>query len=293
MTTIMHDELPERLIENIVTLPTIPPVLAELNSAIADPNSSGADIARIISRDPSTATKVLRVANSAYYGLRNKVTTINHAVTMLGFKIIRNMVMTATVFEGSSSSDIGGLFDTESFWRHSLGAGIAAQVISREALRLDKRNDDFFICGLLHDLGKIIFSQSLQDRFQQALQMSRDKGMSLFEAEKQVIGCTHAEVGGLLAKRWNLSQEVIATLHFHHLPLRAPENFKNHALVTHLADFMARKKGIGSGGGSDPDLDRAAWDALKLSKRAIPGILSEIDNILRRQNLESMSSDST
>jgi HD-like signal output (HDOD) protein len=282
-----HEELSERLVENIVTLPTIPAVLARLNTTIADPNSSASDVANIISRDPSTATKVLRLANSAYYGLPNKVTTINHAVTMLGFKIIRNLVTTATVFDASFDGDLSGLFNREKFWHHSLGVGVTAQILSKEALHLDRRNDEFFICGLLHDLGKIVFGQYLQAKFQEALQTSQSRRIPLIDAEKQVIGCTHADVGGVLAKRWNLSQEVIGTLQFHHLPLKAPQQLRNYALVTHLADFMVRKKEMGAGGGYDPELDRIAWDALHLSKRAIPDILSQIDNMMNQQNLEA------
>jgi HD-like signal output (HDOD) protein len=289
----MHEELPERLIENIVTLPTIPAVLAELNSAIANPDSSAAEIAKIISRDPSTATKVLRLANSAYYGLRSKVTTINHAVTMLGFKIIRNLVTTATIFDVPFHGDLSEYFDRDKFWRHSLGTGVAAQILAREAFHVDRRNDDYFICGLLHDLGKIVLAQYLQAKFQQALQMSHERKIALFEAEMQVIGCTHADVGGLLAKRWNLSQEVITALHFHHSPLRAPEQFRNHTLVTHVSDYMVRKKAIGAGGGADPELEPAVWDTLRLSKRAIPDILAEIDNHMKKEGLQLSGSETT
>jgi len=281
-----HEELPENLIENIVTLPTIPPVLAELNQAITNPDSSAADIAKIISRDPSTATKVLRLANSAYYGLTNKVATINHAVTMLGFNIIRNLVTTATVFDTSADGDILGLFDREKFWRHSLGAGISARILAKEAFQTERGADDFFICGLLHDLGKIVFGQYLKSPFQQALQASASRHIPLFEAEKQIIGCTHVDVGALLAKRWNLSQQVVSAIAHHHQPLRAPAPFHNHAVVTHIADFIARKKDIGAGGGSDPQLERAAWDTLKISKRSIPLILNEVTNTLKMETLE-------
>lgn len=287
----MHEELPEKLIENIVTLPTIPAMLAELNTAIANPDSSASDIAKIISRDPSTATKVLRLANSAYYGLRNKVTTVNHAVTMLGFNIIRNLVITATVFDVTFNQNFAGIFDRDKFWRHSLGTALAARILAQQAFRADRRNDDFFICGLLHDLGKIIFGQHLQQQFQQALQASVRQAIPLAEAEREAIGCTHADVGGLLAKRWNLSNEVISALSHHHQPLKASNPFRNHAAVVHVADFMVRKKEIGSGGGSDPLFDRFAWDLLQITKRSIPDILSEIDNLLDSEGLELSESD--
>ena len=229
----MNEDLSERIIENIVTLPTIPVVLADLNAAISHPESSASDMAKIISRDPPTATKVLRLANSAHYGLRNKVTTINHAVTMLGFNIIRNLVLTATVFDVSSSGDISGLFEREKFWRHSLGVGIAARIVANEAFsEAERRVSDFFICGLLHDLGKIILGQHVQPRFEEALAHSRDNCVPLFEAEKEAIGCTHADVGGLLAKRWNLSLDVISALGHHHNPLELPEDQIKYAAVT-------------------------------------------------------------
>jgi HD-like signal output (HDOD) protein len=283
----MNEELSESIIESIVTLPTIPSVLADLNAAIAHPESSASDIANIISRDPPTATKVLRLANSAYYGLRNKVTTIGHAVTMLGLNIIRNLVLTATVFDTSSDGDISGLFEKEKFWRHSLGVGIAARVVAREAFpQVGRREDEFFICGLLHDLGKIIVAEHLQAKFEEALVLSRDLALPLFETEKKAVGCTHAEVGGLLAKRWNLSQEVTSALSYHHAPMEAPEEHRAYAATTHLADIIARAKGIGSGGGNNPELDRAAWDALRLSKRKIPLMLAEIDKSMEGEELE-------
>ncbi len=282
----INEELPESIVENIVTLPTIPPVLAELNAAIVNPAISAADIGRIISRDPAIATKVLRLANSAYYGLRNKVTTITHAVTMLGFNIIRNLVMTATVFDASPKGDISGLFEAEKFWHHSLGVAIAARTVAKEAfIHAARRNDDFFICGLLHDLGKIILRQHLQAKFQDALALSRDRAIPLFEAEKRLVGCTHADVGGLLAKRWNLSREIMFAVGFHHKPLDAPEDYVQYTATIHLADIISRAKRVGVGGGCDPELDPAAWDTLKLNKRKIPAIIAEIDKSIDAKEL--------
>ena len=161
-----NQDLSESIIDNIVTLPTIPTILASLNAAIEDANSSASDIGDIISRDPATATKVLRLANSADYGLRNDITTINHAVTMLGFNIIRNLVLTATLFDISDEDNIAGLFEAEQFWCHSLGVRVAAKIVAGEAFAKGAHlADEFFICGLLHDLGKIILGQYLRKKF--------------------------------------------------------------------------------------------------------------------------------
>lgn len=281
-----NEEFSESIIDDIVTLPTIPTILAALNDAIQSPDSSAADVGDIISRDPPTTTKVLRLANSAYYGLRSKVTTISHAVTMLGFNIIRNLVLTATVFDFSSEKDIAGLFNVEDFWNHSLGVGVAAKIIAGEAIpRSECPADEFFICGLLHDLGKIIFSEYLPEKFEESLKLSRDKSIPLFEAETTVIGCNHADVGGLLAKRWSLSAGIISAVGYHHSAMTAPEDQVKYAAVTHIADIFVRNKSIGSGGGVDPKLDRETWDALGLDKKKIPEISDQITNLLAQEEL--------
>ncbi len=279
-------QLSEDLVDGIVTLPTIPTILASLNDAIADSDSSAADIGEIISLDPPTATKVLRLANSAYYGLRNKVSTINHAVTMLGFNIIRNLVLTATVFDFSGKKNIGGLFDVDKFWRHSLGVGVTAKIVARETFpKAANLSDEFFICGLLHDLGKIILGEYLQDKFKQALEFSRDQSVPLYLAEKSSIGCTHAEVGAVLAKRWNLSGGIITAVGYHHAPMEASEDQVKYAAVTHLADILTRAKEIGAGGGMDPELNREAWDALGLINRKIPMMLEDIGKSMTAEEL--------
>jgi len=280
------EQFAETLVDGIVTLPTIPTILAALNSAISDPDSAASDIAEIISRDPPTATKVLRLANSAYYGLRSKISTINHAVTMLGFNIIRNLVLTATVFDLSAEKNIGGLFDIEKFWRHSLGVGVASKIVARETFpKAANLSDEFFICGLLHDLGKIILGEFLRDKFTQALQLSREQSIPLFIAEKSTIGCTHAEVGRVLAKRWNLAGGIVSAVGHHHAPLEAEADQVKYAAVTHLADILTRAKEIGVGGGENPDLDREAWDALGLINRKIPLMIEEIDKSLAEEEL--------
>ncbi|MBI5115000.1 HDOD domain-containing protein [Candidatus Poribacteria bacterium] len=282
-----NEELTESIVESIVTLPTIPSIVTALNTVIAVPNSSAVDVANIISRDPSTATKVLRLANSAYYGLRSKVSTINHAVTMLGFNIVRNLVLTASILNVSTGANIAGLFEREKFWHHSLGVGVTARIVAREAFpEMRRQSDEFFICGLLHDLGKIILLQHLQPKFEEALLLSRDQALPLYEAEKISIGCTHADVGGLLAKRWNLSKEIIAAVAYHHDPAEAWQEQYRYVAVTHLSDFIARAKEIGVGGGANPRLAREAWDAVGLSKQKISAILTEIDNSLNLQELQ-------
>ena len=282
-----NGEFSENLVDGVVTLPTIPTILAALNDKIADPDSSASEVADIIAKDPPTSTKVLRLANSAYYGLRNKVSTINHAVTMLGFNIIRNLVLTATVFHFSDKKDVGGLFNTEKFWQHSLGVAVAGKIVATNSFPgAANLADEFFICGLLHDLGKIILAEYAQDKFETALLLSHEKGVPLYEAEQEIIGCTHAQVGGVLADRWHLSGGIITAIGYHHYPMEAGEDGVKYAAVTHLADILTRAKGIGNGGGgTDPLLIREAWDALSLVNRMIPEMMGEIGNSMATEDL--------
>jgi HD-like signal output (HDOD) protein len=123
-------------------------------------------------------------------------------------------------------------------------------------------------------------NQHLRPKFEQALVLSQDESIPLFEAEKKIVGCTHAEVGGLLAKRWNLSDEIISSLGYHHHPVEAPEEQIMYSAATHLADIITRDKEIGSGGGSNPELQPAVWDALGLSESTFPTMLTTIDKSL-------------
>ncbi|MBI2931682.1 MAG: HDOD domain-containing protein, partial [Planctomycetes bacterium] len=130
------EERLKRLADEIVGLPTLPPMLARMNQLMADPQASASDVAKAISSDPALASKVLRVVNSAFYGLAHRVTTVTHAIVILGFNTIRNIVLGSSIFDAFRKEG-AGLFDRVQFWKHSIGCGAAARALGR---RLGQQN---------------------------------------------------------------------------------------------------------------------------------------------------------
>ena len=279
-----------RLIDDLVTLPTLPTILVQINELVADQNSSAADVAAVIQIDVAIATKVLRLANSAYYGLRSKVTSVQHAIAMLGFNIIKNLAITATVFENFQEGGTHPHFDHEAFWRHCVATGTLSRMLADRIGLSRKEIEGAFICGLLHDVGKIILEQHLHDRFMEVLDYTSTNQVPLVRAERELFDFTHAEVGALLADRWHLAPEIVAACQFHHTPLDAPAGEQQLPCIIHVADIMARLRPMGHGGGAvHPRLDEAAWAALGLGPRALEAVIREFDEIAESDAMMAMT----
>lgn len=279
-----------RLIDDLVTLPTLPTILLQINELVADQNSSAADVAGVIQTDVAIATKVLRLANSAYYGLRSKVSSVQHAIAMLGFNIIKNLAITATVFENFQEGGAHPHFDHEQFWRHCVATGTLSRMLADRIGLSRKEIEAAFICGLLHDVGKIILEQHLHDRFLEALDLTSTEHIPLVKAEQDLFDFTHAEVGALLAERWHLAPEIVTACQHHHQPLAAPPGEQLLPCVIHVADIMARLRPIGHGGGAyHPQLDPAAWAELGLGTRVLDAVIREFDEVAQEDAMMAMT----
>jgi putative nucleotidyltransferase with HDIG domain len=267
------------LLDEIVTLPSAPTVLVKVTQMIDDPSASFTGLGEAISADPSISMKVLRLVNSAYYGVRQRVGSLEHAISLLGLKVVKNLVLTATVFRVFSSARPGQapLFDREQFWLHCVGTGIVARVLARHAapaVAVDP--EEAFAAGLLHDVGKIILDQHLHKQFDQALEESAASGTPLHQCENEVIGVNHAQIGGKLAERWKLPGELVRAISHHH-PSRDEEAVPYAAAVVNLADYICYAKEIGRGGPEgSAKLASEAWDQTGFKKTDIPTIMNEI-----------------
>lgn len=279
----MSVDVSERLrkvVDRISGLPTLPTMLANINRLMSNPRTSAKEVAQLISRDPAITSKILRVVNSSFYGFPNRITTITHAIVILGFNTIKSIVLSSTVFEvfkgGTNESD----FDRHDFWKHSIGVGAAAKVIAK---RLGYSSlEEFFIAGLLHDLGKVIVDQFLHDEFVQILDTVKRKDCLLVQAEEEVLGCTHAELGSWLFQKWNLSKGLVDATAFHHNPTLAGDSIKPTAVI-HIADIVCRAMRMGSGGDRKiPALSEAAWEALELPVSSLESILVETDQEMEK-----------
>ena len=252
MTTETHPEL-KRLIERTVSVPTIPSVLMRMDRVLASPETCAGDVAKAVSSDPALASKVLRIANSAYYGLKSRVTSLDLAVALLGFKVIRNIVVTASLLDSFGGAADGTTVQAEGFWRHSAQTAAAAKLIHSRFVKGDKAvDDDAYTAGLLHDLGKLILLDKRKREYIAMMTRARAKGTPLYLAEREEYGYDHAQVGGLLAENWHLPASVVAGITHHHDPLEYLDEYPTVAL-THIGDYVAKTRGAPAGFCAGPD----------------------------------------
>ena len=229
-------------------------------------------IARLIARDQGLTARVLRVANSSFYGLQSKVGTINEAVVILGFRAVRSMVM-AVAMNGAFRVDHCPGFDAPAYLRHGVGVGLAARALAP----LAKQNPELaFTGGLLHDIGQLVLASNFSAQYAVALAYRKQHDCPLVVAERDVLGLDHAEVGGLLAEAWRFPDSLHQAVAEHHAPATSLAN--SLANVVHLADSFAHALGLA--GFTDELLmpvDRTAWERLDLDGEKCRKAFAEIE----------------
>lgn len=268
-----NKELIKRL-SNVRNLPTLPMVANNVIQLTQNPESTAFEIAEAISQDQTLASKVLRTANSAYYGFPKKITTIHYAIVVLGLNNIKNIVLSTSIMERFPNTDNSSAFDRTEFWKHSLLCGIICKNIS-EHMGL-KNLEEMFMCGLLHDFGKLILDSLFHDEFVQALDLAKKEDSTLIAAEHKIFSFNHSGVGALVLKKWSFPPSLIKAVEFHHFPSENPNSFRT-ASIVHVADYLCRRIGIGSGGDQVlPKLDAAAFKLTDLNSETIKSMSRKI-----------------
>ena len=264
-----------RIIGKIEDLPTLPRTFLRITEVINNPRSSASDLAGVVADDQILTARLLRLVNSSFYGFPRRISTVTGAVVLLGFDAIRNLLLTTSMFDLFSNEKKTGSFDREKLWDHSLGCAVGAKVIGG-FLRYEKL-EELFVSGLLHDIGKIVEMLFLTDEFAEIALMVKDENTLILTAESHVLGYTHADIGKLLAERWNLPPKLVSIIACHHQPDLAGK-FSREAAVVHLADILCRAVNIGSGGDNKiPPLNKDAWESLDLDLSSIAPVMEEME----------------
>ena len=267
----MSSRNPQKVIEKIDDLPTLPRTVLQITGLVNDPKSSAKDLARVITDDQVLTVRLLKLVNSSFYGFPQRISTVTGAIVLLGFDAIRNLLLTTSVFDLFAHRNRHKKQDQERFWDHSLGCAVGAKVIGNY-LRHDKI-EELFVSGLLHDIGKIVEMMFLPDEFSKIVAAVKRENILMTTAENNVLGYNHAEVGKLLAEKWNLPVKLVQVIAHHHHPDNAG-SFAVEAAIVHLADIFCRALNMGYGGDNKiPPLDTLAWERLKIQTSAIEGIM--------------------
>ncbi len=258
----------QQQIEDLTNLPTLPAVVQFIITRVEEDNTSAQEIGKIIARDQVLSAKILRMVNSPFYGFPGRISSVTHAIVLLGFNVVKGLVLSTAVFDTLAK-------ETRGLWEHSLGTAVLSRRLAKE-LGLPE-SDEIMIAGLLHDLGKVVLSFLVPKDYRAARRHAESNGCHIAVAENELLGFDHARVGQWVAIRWNLPQRLTDAMAFHHDPSRAKFS-RDTAAVVQLADILARGLSYGDGGDPTmPPLDHAAFRALDISFEAIDSAIKEAE----------------
>lgn len=240
MTTTTLDNKVKLVVSNIRNLPTPPIVFNQIQKVINDPNVSANNIASILAEDPAMSVKVLKLTNSAFYGLTREIEVVREAVVIVGMEAVKNLVLSASVLDMFKSDEVDQEFQ-EKFWRHSLATAVCCRLLAR---RLRDRGiidaDAAFSAGLLHDVGKMVICCFLPKEYKKLMEFRKDNGLlEDLEAENQALGYNHAGIGSFLAEQWKLPAKLRDAISNHHSPAESQED-SSMAYFVCVGDYVAK-----------------------------------------------------
>lgn len=226
------------LVHGVGDLVTLPDVFIRINQLVESPDSTSTDIAQAVSHDPAFTVRLLRVANSSYYGLSSTIDTVSKAVSIIGTSQIRNLALSTAI--ASSFSDLSNkLVSLDNFWRHSLYCGLAARKLARLAGKCDA--EAVFTAGLLHDIGELVIFKHMPDQAKESLLRVLDSAdeLAMYQAERDTMGFDHAQVGGELARQWKLPTMLEECIAFHH-DIESAKRYPRETALVHIANILAQ-----------------------------------------------------
>ncbi len=238
----------ERKLGSIQNLPTLPLALRQMQKVMKDPRSSMGQIAMVVAKDPAMASRAIRLVNSAFYGMRERVTSINHAIVILGLNTLNGIMIGISVIKLFKNSPIIG-FSPEKFWEHCFGTALLAKSLAEIEENSDP--DQLFITGLLHDMGRLLLEQFLHEEFSKSLLLARQGKKPLLECEKEILHFDHAGAGAWLGRKWGLPEVIIASMGYHHRKQDLPDDlqgFSEQTRIVSAANRLCNYAAIGSSG---------------------------------------------
>lgn len=260
----LRDQLEQSGIKQLLLemggVPSVPTLYQEIMKEMQCEKPSVDKVAAIIEKDAGMSAKILQIVNSATYGLRQQVTNVVQAATLLGLSNIRNLVLAAEAFRPAEKCDLPGNFNLDTLWNHSLKVASFAKKIVLTESKNQKMADDAFTAGLLHDIGQIILATQKTKEFGEALRIAQDTGKMLIEVEKDIFGATHAEVGGYLMELWGLPDVITEAITFHNIPSGIED--EEFAVVTalHVANYFCE-------GGDDDNINMtSSFDTVHIER---------------------------
>jgi len=273
----------QRLFRRIGEVSSLPAVALQIVEVANDPTTCSDDLLDAVRLDAAMAARIMRTVNSSYYSLRSKVAELKMAITLLGFKEIRNLAMTAYVAKLFKQGDGHGTYSREGLWDHLIAVGSVARLIAETCRTVPPR--EAYLAGLLHDIGLILLDQYLNEPFHRVVDSLSPDTDSL-EVETEILGFNHTELGGYVALQWRLPESLAATIIHHHAPELYEGPHRDVVHVVALANFFCNLKGVTSLGVPNTQmLEAEVFDALDLTKPQAAAIWDRLDEVLETANV--------
>ncbi|MDQ7816637.1 MAG: HDOD domain-containing protein [Melioribacteraceae bacterium] len=266
----------DKILNSINNLPTLTTIYNQLSEAIDDEYASNQRISQLISSDQATSLKILKVANSPLFGIQGKIESINQALLFLGHTEVKNILSTLSIVKQfNTRGDSHGLRPVD-LWAHSIGVGI----ISRNLALISghKKVDNYFLAGILHDIGKLIFLEFVSKEYMFAVEFAENENIPIKDAEKEILKIDHTQAGQLLAEKWKMPQYIQDVIQYHH-SAQTPKGSSHLLSTVHISNIMARIMRLGfSGDNLVPQPNMMVWDEVEIEKGDLISLQEKIVN---------------
>jgi HD-like signal output (HDOD) protein len=273
-------------VQSIIQLPALPTIAMEVVEMVDNPKTSASRLGRLISTDQALTAKVLKIANSPFYGFPRKISTIDFAIIVLGYDALKEIVISISLVS-SLQKKSDSMFDAKAYWDHAITSGVLARRLARD---LGYRvSGEVFVGGLLHDMGISVLHRYFKNEYKRITDIVRETDLTALEAEESVLGVTHSDIGGWLAERWNLPDHLVEAITLHHQPTRAEHN-KDLVALIHCADvFACKMSGTPIEFDKGNDFDRKTLDHLQLNDDKVLADYMTSYRELVKQDLEQVT----
>jgi len=267
----------QKLERHLQTMPALPVTVTKVVEIANSPDTSPVDLNKIISLDPVLMARVLKLINSAYYGLNTKVNSLVRAIIMLGINTVKNLALSSSVLDQLGDSSQFSALEPQGFWRHSLAVGVTSKLIAKKRKIDSARLEEYFIAGRLHGIGKIPMNNVLSDDYLEAMALADRDQLSLYEAEQQVFGFDNTFVGKRIGETWKLGNAILDTIEYQNNTSQYSGQYGDIVNTNHVAIYFVSVAEIGFSGDRHPArASDEAFAAIGIDESYLDDIESEV-----------------
>lgn len=275
----------DKALTSIGDIATLPEVTIKIIHIVEDPKSTARDLHEVIKNDPALSVKVLKVVNSAFYGLPGQVASVDRAIILLGLSAVKNIAIAASIARLFKGKRISEQFSAADLWRHSVAVAVAARALGKLSPH-PVMLDELFVAGLIHDIGTLVERQAFPDEFSEIIRRCCETPQDFLACEREVIGADHQAFGVGLTTKWKFPRHLRAAVGFHHCPDTVSAELKNMSALIHVADVIACQEQLGFYLTSQNDVvNPSILELLGLTDQHV----SEVRDTLPRQLAEAES----